>query len=481
LLGLVALGLGPAAGPLRADVPLYKLRHDGPAVAAVFAADGKTLVTVRTVRFWGADTGQKLRRIEVKEPVALAAFAPDGKFVAVAGETALVQLYDLASGKPGQPLNGYGGPVSYIGFSGVGTLAVCAQHLFFWDVATRQNRNLIAIGSHGTIVCALSLDGRQVAYAPAGGTLQVQDIAGFRSTGYDLRNITALTFSPDNKFLAVGMADKSVRLMTEGRGEVGRLNTDEPAVALAFSADSKTVATGGGDGTIRLFDAAGKEQRRLIGHRAAIAGLAFAPDGRLLASASADGTVRVWELAGEATAAPPPSLAGPGDAEQLWGDLLADDPAVSRRAFRGLAAAPALTVPLVRDRLRSVARLSVDDQVRTWLANLDDDSFAVRQRANAELARLGPSADPALRQALATASSVEVQRRIERLLGPRRATPLAPEARRGLEGLELLVEIGTPEARRALQDLSQASLAVPFGPEVSSALERLDKRTKPVR
>jgi WD40 repeat protein len=481
--GLVAVGVGLLAGPaLRADVPVFKLRHAGPALGVSFAPDGKTLVTVgadRTVRFWDPAGGQERRQFEVKEPIRTVAFSPDGKFVALAAESSQVSLYELANGKAGQPLNGYGGPVTYLGFSGAGTIAVCAQHLFFWDVATRQNRNVIGIGGYGPTVCALSPDGRQVAYAPHSGNLQVQDIAGFRASGYSYRNVSALTFAADSKTLAVALADKTVRLLADGKGESARLTAEEPVSALAFAADGKSLATGGADGTVRVWDTGGKESRRLIGHRAAVAALAFSPDGRLLASASADGTVRLWDVGTPPAPLPAPPGASASDLELFWNDLLADDAAKSRQAFRALAAAPALTVPFVRDHLRATAHLAIDPQVRTWLADLDDDRFAVRQHAQAELARLGPSADPALRQALAREPSVEVQRRIDRLLGARRSAPLSPDAQRALEGIELLVEVGTPEARQALDELAQTSLAVPFGSEVRAALERLDRRAKP--
>jgi hypothetical protein len=172
---------------------------------------------------------------------------------------------------------------------------------------------------------------------------------------------------------------------------------------------------------------------------------------------------------------PAPPAASSSDLELLWNDLLSDDAVKARQAFRALAGAPALAVPFVRDRLRTTAALEIDPRTRTWLADLDDDRFAVRQQAQVALARLGESADPALRQTLSANPSVEVQRRIERLLGARRSAPLAADAQRGLEGVELLVEVGTPEARRALEDLSQASLAVPFGSEVRAALERLGR------
>ena len=70
-----------------------------------------------------------------------------------------------------------------------------------------------------------------------------------------------------------------------------------PMYAFAISPDEKLLATGGHDATIRIWDmASGKLLRALVGHSYVITSLAFSPDGKILTSAgSADGTVRLWD------------------------------------------------------------------------------------------------------------------------------------------------------------------------------------------
>jgi hypothetical protein len=59
----------------------------------------------------------------------------------------------------------------------------------------------------------------------------------------------------------------------------------------------------------------------------------------------------------------------------------------------------------------------VDDvQLRRWIADLDSDSFAVREKASRELERLGHAAAPALRRAKEDRPSPEQLRRIRELL-----------------------------------------------------------------
>jgi eukaryotic-like serine/threonine-protein kinase len=82
-------------------------------------------------------------------------------------------------------------------------------------------------------------------------------------------------------------------------GEDSRLRGHKGAVtAVAFSPDDKLLASGGDDATIRFWDVVtGKETRTLKAHSGRVTGLSFSPKGERLASSSADGTVKVWDVA----------------------------------------------------------------------------------------------------------------------------------------------------------------------------------------
>jgi HEAT repeats len=56
------------------------------------------------------------------------------------------------------------------------------------------------------------------------------------------------------------------------------------------------------------------------------------------------------------------------------------------------------------------------EQLAKWIADLDSDQFALRDKATQALAKTGPAARPALRQALKGRPSAEKGRRIEQLL-----------------------------------------------------------------
>jgi WD40 repeat protein len=66
---------------------------------------------------------------------------------------------------------------------------------------------------------------------------------------------------------------------------------------MALSPDEKLLATGGTDQTVRLWDAATlRELAVWPAHNAALASLAFSSDGAVLASAGEDRVIRLWDL-----------------------------------------------------------------------------------------------------------------------------------------------------------------------------------------
>ena len=67
--------------------------------------------------------------------------------------------------------------------------------------------------------------------------------------------------------------------------------------AAVFSPDDRFLASGGYDSTVRLWDIdAARELYMLHGHGDRVHSVAFSPDGRWLCSAGHDRTVRIWQL-----------------------------------------------------------------------------------------------------------------------------------------------------------------------------------------
>jgi WD40 repeat protein len=243
--------------------------------------------------------------------------------------------------------------------------------------------------------------------------------------------------------------------------------------AVAFSADGRLLALGGEDRQVVLYDLRrGRELRRLRGFDAVVTALAFSPDGRWLVSGLEDSTLLIWDV----TLSKPGKL-GPADAaalERAWAALAG--PAKQAFAARGaLALCPAETVAFLKGRLQPIR--PVDPALlRRLLADLDGDTFAGREKARAELERLGERAADALREALGRTPSLEARRRLEALLARLRGLNRDREKLRVVRAVAVLEDIGTPEARAVLKALAEGVGAARQTQEAQKALERASRR-----
>jgi hypothetical protein len=254
----------------------------------------------------------------------------------------------------------------------------------------------------------------------------------------------------------------------------------------AFSPDNRLLALAGADGTVQVLETAtGKERTHFTGHGGEVTALSFSPDSRRLASGSRDTTILVWDATGRLRNGElRTARLTAKEMEGCWADLAANDAPRAGRALWTLAADPTQSVPFLAKRLQTALADAKDRQaaqlakVPQLLRDLDDDAFAVREKAKTELARLGEVAEPALRQALAKSPSVETRRSLEQLLKKAEAKRqvLSGEALRQVRVVEVLEQIGTREARQALKSLTDdAPAEASLTQEVHAALGRLQR------
>jgi hypothetical protein len=159
----------------------------------------------------------------------------------------------------------------------------------------------------------------------------------------------------------------------------------------------------------------------------------------------------------------------------LWADLAGDDAPGAYRAIQQLTAAPQQTVPFLKAHLRPVSVVQ-PKEIALLLADLDSDGFGVREKATAELAKLGESAEPALRQALEGQPSQEVRRRVGAVLQKLRTESPGPERLRELRALEALEQVGGDEVQKLLLRLAEGAPQARLTQEAKASLGRLAKR-----
>jgi hypothetical protein len=297
----------------------------------------------------------------------------------------------------------------------------------------------------------------------------------------DLRDRSRLAVSPDGRAVVVWGRSRHVFLWDVlAGGPIRRCFFAEDDVStVAFSSDGRLVAVGTVRGDVQLWSMAdGKERGRFQGHADEIRSLAFAPDDRTLASGSADLTALLWTVGdalrnAEAPSAPEMKLTAK-ELEERWNQLLEPEAWQSHAAIVALLRAPGQAVPLLREHVRPL-KLE-PDHIDRLIADLDSNKFAVRQKAAADLEELRWIAEPALRKALAEKPSLELQRRIEKLLEKLAGPRLRGEGLRSWRAVEVLEGIGTAEARQVLEKLAQGTPGFPLTDEARASVERLKGR-----
>ncbi len=99
--------------------------------------------------------------------------------------------------------------------------------------------------------------------------------------------------------------------------------------------------------------------------------------------------------------------------EKRWAKLASDEPATAFTAARRLAQTPTATHAVLQRLLLTPLN---DASAAKLIADLDDPRFVVRDRANHELLRRLPEPLPWLSRALDDKPSLELRRRLERLI-----------------------------------------------------------------
>jgi len=488
------------------DVATGKRRHPlaghaTPVACVAFSPDGSGLASgdqlEGTLIVWSLKDRKPRYTFAGHVPNVLSvAYSPDGKVLAsgdgsrgTGGFDAQIRLWDLSAGGLLRQFSGHLNSIDSLAFSPDGKRLASVGHdarTRVWEVAT--GKRLLQIRGEDTW-------DRSVAFSPDGKTLLVSgshgEFALWRSdSGRKVRDLLPTTgdprpmiqyaaFLPDGRTVLACESRNGGSKFNEARlwdAESGRFlrsfslgDAGGPRDCRALSPDGNTLAAWGGfrERDIHLWDTTtGKRVGRISGHMTGtVVALAFSPDGKTLASGGGDTTVLLWDVARARL-------------DHLWAEL-AGGPDDGTWAIKRLAASPEQAIPFLKERLRQAA--AAETKAHRLVADLDNDSFDVREKASLALEALGPEAEFSLRLALQESPGAEVRKRVETLLGKLKI----PQGEQGLQprsvllALAVLEEIGTPGARQVLEDLSKGTTQSMVTREAGAALERLAKRRKP--
>ena len=245
---------------MRASRDLYGIEPK----AVVGRTDGVVevwnLATMSRVSSWRADDGD----------VAIAAFSPDGRFIATSSGQGDVVLWDAATRLEIRRFETSGGKLLCLSFSPDGRLVAGSEeknvedsHVGIWDVAT------------GAVMLKLPVRADAI--------------------------VLSLAFSPDGKLLATAEQKETVQLwdIPSGALRVTLLGHAQTVVSVAFSPDGKTLATGAEDSKVKLWNIATEQEMATLELPSGCRSVRFSPDGRTLAAGyllEPQQHIRLWEV-----------------------------------------------------------------------------------------------------------------------------------------------------------------------------------------
>lgn len=294
----------------------------GPGGAAVFAPDGKTLLTeepasrqnedqppARLLRRRDVRTGDIVHEITAptsRSPQNHTQFSADGR-VAVSDEPGsenTLHIWDPSTGKSLRTLGQKTLPPMSLSPDGRTLAAVSLERrLLLFDATTGKRRHEIVVDTKerktriGVGNPAFSPDGRSIAVS-VGDSLRVWNVADAAERGTIADCGGPAAFTADGQVLACS-DEKRIRLFDAATlRELRRFEEHHDAIrALTFSPDGRVLAAAHRH-RVGLWDVAtGKEINPPQGHAGPIHSLAFSGDGKAIASGADDGCSIIWDTA----------------------------------------------------------------------------------------------------------------------------------------------------------------------------------------
>ncbi len=493
--------------------------NEGPVVDLAFSRDGKTLASsfgsLGDIQLW--DNTDWRHKRSLPEKGSLLAFSPDGKKLATTVYDSRKNCYDKISiwdvslgNETGvitfpEKNSFYSSPFFSPDGKKLFTLDWMArdqEEIFsvrHWDVASGQQDRQWPIPAQNDLQPSLKPDGKTVFGMLNDGGYFIYDVLSGRSqirSGQEPQREDGApasfsrSLSSDSRVFAFAkqVQNPDIRLLEVLTGkEIYVLKGRQGIVSrMAWSTDGRFLATGDRrnylpttDQTVQLWDlASGKEVACFDGFKVDVEALEFSPDGKSLATGLRDGTILIFDLTKIKAKSAPPSIVENEKLKIQWGELADNNASKAFQAVWDFIVASKQAIPFLQGRLKPTP-IADQGKIQKWIADLDSETFTVRQAAAQELLKVGDQVQPPIQKALQGNPPLETRRRLEQILKNFADIP-GPETIRTIRAIMALERIGSPEAQVILETLARGAPGARETEEARASLERLTMRAAKV-